>query len=112
MTERGEVWWGQAPFKGEGIYRPWLVVSTPSHPFAGEECIALALTTTDHEEGLGISKGAWVSEPPEVNSFVSPWYVATLKLRELDRQQGRLDDGFVSQAVRRFHDYVPIRQSR
>jgi len=108
MTKRGEVWWGQAPFKGQGIYRPWLVVSTQSHPFLDEECIVLALTTTCHEEGVAVSSEAWVSGAPEVDSYVSPWYVTTLKLRELDCQHGRLDEGFVSKAVQQLHDYVPV----
>lgn len=107
MIERGEVWWGQAPFKGQGVYRPWLVVSTSTLPYAGEECIALALTTTGHEEGVAISNEAWVSGRPSVDSYVSPWYVATLKTKELDRQQGRLDTDFVTTAVQRLHAYVP-----
>jgi mRNA-degrading endonuclease toxin of MazEF toxin-antitoxin module len=107
MTERGEVWWGQAPFKNQGVYRPWLVVSTTTHPFADEECIAVGLTTTDHEEGMSISTEVWLSGEPDVDSYVSPWFVATLKLRTLERKQGRLEDWIVTDVVQRLHEYVP-----
>lgn len=50
--DRGEVWWGPAPHKDTPSYRPWLVLSTDDHPFADTECIAAAMTTRRHDEGL------------------------------------------------------------
>ena len=32
--DRGEVWWRPAPHKSGPAYRPWVIVSESSHPFA------------------------------------------------------------------------------
>lgn len=108
MVARGGVWWGPAPFKDSPVYRPWLVVSTDTHPFTAEECIALALTTSSHDEGVAVPDEAWSTGGSAVESFVSPWYVTTLKSRTLDRRQGSLEPRFVSEAVERLHEYVPV----
>jgi hypothetical protein len=42
---QGDVWWGPAPHKSDPAYRPWLVVSDDTHPFASEECIVVGMTT-------------------------------------------------------------------
>lgn len=108
MADRGEVWWGPAPFKDSSVYRPWLVVSTDAHPFAGEECIAVALTTSRHREGVPFPEEAWSDGRANLDSFVSPWYVATLKSKSLDRRQGALPRDLVSEVVEQFHEYVPV----
>lgn len=78
MADRGEVWWGPAPFKSTASYRPWLVVSDDSHPFASEECIALAMSTRRHHGSIAVAQADWVDGGSDVDAFVSPWYVTTL----------------------------------
>jgi hypothetical protein len=58
--DRGDVWWGPAPHKSGPAYRPWVIVSESSHPFAETECIALAMTTQHHAAGIAVPDSAWI----------------------------------------------------
>jgi mRNA-degrading endonuclease toxin of MazEF toxin-antitoxin module len=107
MPPRGEVWWGPAPHKNTPAYRPWLVLSTDDHPFAGEECICAAMTTQDHDEGIAVPDDAWVAGGSEERAYVSPWYVATVKHAAFDRQQGTLAESLVGRAAAALHGYAP-----
>lgn len=104
--KRAEVWWGPAPHKSGPSYRPWLVVSDDTHPFAREEVIALAMTTQQHAEGIAVPDDAWVRGGSRKDAYVSPWYTATIKHRDLDRQQGTLAERIVSEAVSALHEYT------
>ena len=46
IFERGDVVYGDDPFKGEEDARPWLILSNhEDRPFHGEQYIALTLTS-------------------------------------------------------------------
>lgn len=105
---RGEVWWGPAPHKSSPAYRPWVVVSEASHPFAAEECIGVAMTTRRHDIGIAVPPSAWRRGGSSRDTFVSPWYVATLKHRDLDRHQGTLDERTLTDALAELHRYTPL----
>lgn len=107
-VRRGDVRWGPALHKASPAYRPWLVVSIEDHPFAEEECIAIALTTTDHDEGIPVPDDVWRKGGSERSAYASPWYVSTLKIQTFDRTQGRLTGAFVDRVVAAFHRYVPV----
>lgn len=107
MVDRGDVRWGPAPQKSSPAYRPWLVVSDDGHPFADEECIVVALTTTDHDEGIAVPAECWDVGGSDVRSYASPWYVTTVKTATFDRLQGRLDPALVSRIAESLHAYVP-----
>ncbi|MFB6162498.1 MAG: type II toxin-antitoxin system PemK/MazF family toxin [Halococcoides sp.] len=104
MIARGAVWWGPAPHKSSPAYRPWLVVNDDGHPFADEESIVLGLTTTNHSRAIAIPDDAWVEGGSNDDAYVSPWYVTTIKHRDLDDKQGRLDESLVDRAVEVLHD--------
>lgn len=104
---RGTVWWGPAPHKDTPAYRPWLIVSTDDHPFAEVECIAAAMTTQRHSAGIEVSDAAWIEGGSDVQSYVSPWYVATFKYESFDRLQGRLSERLVGEVAGKLHDYTP-----
>lgn len=107
-VSRGDVRWGPAPHKASQAYRPWLVVSTDAHPFADQECIAVALTTLAHDEGISVRCDDWDEGGAETKSYASPWYVTTVKIRTFDRHQGRLVPAFVNRVVEALRGYVPV----
>jgi mRNA-degrading endonuclease toxin of MazEF toxin-antitoxin module len=72
VDRRGEVWWGPAPYKSSPSYRPWLIVSDDSPPFADEEAIVLALTTRAHDAGIAVPDDAWVRGGSDTDAFLSP----------------------------------------
>ncbi len=103
MTDmQGAVWWGPAPHKSDAAYRPWLVVSDASHPFAAEECM-VGMTTQNHPDGIAVPDEAWIRGGSNEDAYVSPWYVTTIKHRDLDNQQGKLAD-----ALEALHDYTSL----
>ncbi len=110
MPERGEVWWGPAPHKSGPPYRPWLIASDESHPFAHTECIGLAMTTQQHEGGIVVPDEAWSEGGSNKQAYISPWYTATLKHRDLDldQKQGTLNRDVVTTAIRALHSYTPV----
>jgi len=109
MTDmQGEVWWGPAPHKSDSAYRPWLVVSDISHPFSQEECIVVAMTTRSHVAGIPIPDEGWVAGGSETDAYISPWYVMTVKHRDLDNQQGVLADSLVIEAIEALHGYTSL----
>lgn len=105
--ERGGVWWGPATHKRGPAYRPWVVVSDSDHPFSDHESIAVAMTTQQHAEGLEVPETAWVQGGSETQSYVSPWYVATIKHRDFDRQQGTLSEAVLADSIEALHRYTP-----
>ncbi len=53
IFERGDIVYGDDPFKGEENARPWLILSNhEDRPFHGEQYIALTLTTRSWLDGL------------------------------------------------------------
>lgn len=42
------------------------------HPFAEVECIAAAMTSRDHPEGIEVPADAWVDGGSSTRSYVSP----------------------------------------
>lgn len=107
MADCGEVWWAPAPFKATVNYRPWLIVSDDSHPFASEECIALAMSTQRHHGSIAVAQDDWIDGGSDVDSFISPWYVNTIKRRAFDNRQGTLPDRLLQRAVDALHGYTP-----
>lgn len=107
-SRQGEVWWGPAPHKSGPAYRPWLVVSDDSHPFADVECIGVGMTTRDHPDGIAVPDEAWVRGGSKTDAYISPWYATTIKQRDLDSQQGELSNDIVADAVDALHGYTPV----
>ena len=105
--EQGGVWWGPAPHKADPAYRPWLVVSDQSHPFADIESIVVGMTTQQHEDGIQVPDDAWVRGGSRKRAYISPWYVTTIKDRDLDDHQGTLSQPLVTEAIEALHQYTP-----
>ena len=75
IFERGDIVYGDDPFKGEEDARPWLILSNhEGRPFHGDQYIALTLTTKSWMDGL-------INIPRELAS----WWDAG---RESDRPVG------------------------
>lgn len=104
---RGSVWWGPAPHKSSPSYRPWVLVSDDTHPFSHTECIALAMTTMRHSGAIPVTDSKWERGGSDRDAYISPWYVTTIKHRDLDRQQGVLAEDVVEEAVSELHRYTP-----
>ena len=99
--ERGDVVYGDDPFKGAGAARPWLVVADhEGRPFHGEQYVALTLTTKSWMEGLvEIPPAAWLRGGTPENSRIVPWGVQSIDHEDVDFWQGRVESVVVDDAV-------------
>ncbi|EMA04920.1 hypothetical protein C438_11443 [Haloferax denitrificans ATCC 35960] len=60
QPERGDVARSSDPFKlGTGRQRPWLIVNNETHPFDGEQYIAVAISTKAYDDSLALSADVW-----------------------------------------------------
>lgn len=64
------------------------------------------LTTQQHPEGAEVRGNDWVRGGAQQTSYISPWYVATIKHSDLDRQQGELAEAVTETAVTDLHTYT------
>nr|WP_247382159.1 type II toxin-antitoxin system PemK/MazF family toxin [Halorientalis brevis] len=62
LFQRGDVVYGDDPFKGDAAARPWLILSNhDGRPFHGEQYIALTLTSKSWMDGLiEIPAASWL----------------------------------------------------
>nr|WP_233752275.1 MULTISPECIES: type II toxin-antitoxin system PemK/MazF family toxin [Halostella] len=75
IFERGDVVYGDDPFKGDEDARPWLILSNhEGRPFHGEQYIALTLTSKSWMDGLiDIPEESWLRGGTPDESRVIPW---------------------------------------
>ena len=101
VFERGDVVYGDDPFKDGQTARPWLVLTNhEGRPFHGEQYIAVTLTSKSWLEGLiRISDEHWLRGGMPDESRIVPWGVQSVDDDDIDFWQGRLDDALVDDAV-------------
>jgi mRNA interferase MazF len=101
IFERGDVVYGDDPFKSEEAARPWLILSNhEGRPFHGEQYIAVTLTTKSWMDGLiEIPEESWCRGGTPDESRIVPWGIQSIDRADIDFWQGRLDDDLVDRAV-------------
>ncbi|RBI58617.1 hypothetical protein DMJ13_26175 [halophilic archaeon] len=104
MYDRGVVVVAADPF-GNTPRRPYLIVSGDGHPFAGEQYIALGITSKEYANSLPLTD-AFETGALSQDSFVSPWAVVSLMDIDIDRAVARLNEEFVTTAVEQMAGYV------
>lgn len=76
QPERGDVVRSADPFKlGTDKQRPWLVVNDESHPFHGEQYIAVAISTKQYDDSVALTPDVWETGGVPRESYISPWAV-------------------------------------
>ncbi|MBX0297976.1 type II toxin-antitoxin system PemK/MazF family toxin [Haloarcula nitratireducens] len=101
IFERGDVVYGDDPFKGDENARPWLILSNhDGRPFHGEQYIVVTLTTKSWMDGLiDISEERWLRGGTPDDSRIVPWGVQSIDHEDIDFWQGRLESTLVDEAV-------------
>ena len=101
IFERGDIVYGNDPFKSEEHARPWLILSNhEGRPFHGDQYITLALTTKSWMDGLiNIPGESWLRVGMPDESRIVPWGVQSIDHDDIDFWQGRLDSDLINQAV-------------
>lgn len=101
IYERGDVVYGDDPFKGSGAGRPWLVVTNhDGRPFHGEQYIGVTLTTRDWMDGyIEIPAECWIRGGTPEDSRIVPWAVQSIAHEDIAFWQGRVESDLVDDAV-------------
>ena len=91
QPERGDVVRSSDPFKlGADKQRPWLVVNNDTHPFSGEQHIAIAISTKEYDDSIALPEAVWKRGGVPQQSYVSPWAVHSPRSEDFVAWQGRL----------------------
>jgi hypothetical protein len=101
---RGTVVVATDPF-GQTPRRPYLVLSDDDRPFAGEQYIALGISTKEYDESFPI-EGSFERGELSRPSFVSPWAAVPLSATNVDRSVARLTPSFTDECSDRLVEYV------
>ncbi|MDQ2072366.1 hypothetical protein RBH20_07445 [Haloarcula sp. H-GB4] len=99
MYRRGTVVVAGDP-SGDTPHRPYLIVSDESHPFAGEQYIAVGISTKEYDESISLAD-AFVEGRLDRESFVAPWAVISLRNNNIEQAVARVTDSVTERAVRR-----------
>ena len=102
--ERGHVVWHEGLFRGSG--RPWLVLSDDRHPFHGEEYLVVGITTTEREDAIELRDEDWTVGGLPRMSYVSPWFLTTLKHAAIERGVGAVTSDTAAEVGRTVVGYV------
>lgn len=104
--KRGHVVWHPGLFKTDS--RPWLVLNDSRHPFYGEEYIVAGITTTKREKTVKIDDKDWMIGGLPRTSYISPWFLTTLKHTDIDRGVGMISDNTVKKILDQILQYLKI----
>jgi len=101
IFERGDVVYGDDPFKGEEAARPWIILTNhEGRPFHGDQYIALTLTTKSWMDGLiELPEESWIRGGTPAESRIVPWGVQSIGHEDIDFWQGRVDSEKADEAV-------------
>jgi len=100
----GHVVWHDGLFRESG--RPWLVVSTDDHPFHGEEYVVTGITTTDRAGAIELDDESWTVGGLPKTSYISPWFLTTLKHASIERGVGQLTSETMDRVVTEVVSYI------
>lgn len=113
--QRGDVVWVDDPFAFAGQNEdtsesdhPYVVISTDTHPFHGDEYLAMLITTTQRGDAIAIPDERWEFGSLPKSSHVNPWTVVTLKDDDLADYQGVLESSVVDEAVAQLPQYIGL----
>lgn len=89
VPERGDVVRGP-DFFGSSPARPYVCVHDESHPFASEEGVFVAVTTTQRSVAIPLTDADFVTGGLPRTSYVNPWTVTTIKHVDVQGHEGVL----------------------
>ena len=103
---RGDVVWAPDPFRAGSNPRLWLILVAESLPYAGEEYICAALTTSDLPRNVEVGDDWVAGRDPEMTSYCSPWVLATIKHDAIANPQGSVTENFTDRIVAECEEYL------
>jgi hypothetical protein len=104
--QHGDVFWAPDPFRTGSNPRLWLVLAAEGLPYAREEYICAALTTSELPQNAELGDNWITGKDPDTTSYCSPWVVATIKHDAVVSPQGKVTASFTDQMITECKDYL------
>jgi len=89
-------------------YRPYVCLSDDSHPFADEEALYAAVTTTRRTVAIPLADSDFVSGGLPEDSYVNPWTVVSIRHADIHGVEGRLDELSTDTIAREAAGYLGV----
>ncbi|EMA52847.1 hypothetical protein [Halococcus thailandensis] len=106
---RGHVLWAADPFKrAADTERPFVVLNDDTHPFADEQWIAAAVSTTPRPHALEITEENWTHGTLPQQSHAYPWAIVSPRIETIDYVVGSVTNGFVNELVAEVGSYIGL----
>lgn len=80
-------------------------MSDETHPFAGEQYVAVGISTKEYDESVPLA-GAFAEGSLDRESFVAPWAVVSLREANIERAVARVDESVTERTARRVAAFV------
>jgi len=77
---------------GEASFRPYLCLSDGTHPFADEEALYAAITTTRRAVAVELTDEDFVTGGLPRESYVNPWTVVSIRHADILDKEGHLTE--------------------
>lgn len=105
--ERGDVVEASDPFNEEKPSRPFVVINTESHPFDGDQYVAVTLTSrTWYDETIPITEDDFLDGELPKDSYLVPWGVVSLSHDDILDWFGRIERAPLDETVDQLIGYL------
>lgn len=104
--QRGDIVRASAPFSASSSWRPWLLISNTTHPFAGSEYVAVLVTTSARPEAIELEDQHFTAGGLPKQSYVNPWNPITLKDDAIQRRQATVTAAVAEEASQELREYT------
>jgi hypothetical protein len=106
--ERGTVVKGP-DLLADNDFRPYVRINDDTHPFADEEAVYVAATTTRRSAAIPLTEEDFVDGGLPRETCVNPWTVVTIRHADVHGDEGRLTEGTTEAIARATAGYLGVR---
>lgn len=90
--------------------RPFVIVSTRSHPFHGKQYIAVAVSSRPRNQAIKITTDDLSYGALHQTSYVNTWAVSTIESEDIGQQIGSLTDAATRIVITELEDLLQFQQ--
>lgn len=106
--ERGAVVKGPDLLAGHD-FRPYICLSDETHPFADEEGLYAAATTTSRSIAIRLTDEDFVDGGLPRETYVNPWTIVTIRHADMHGIEGLLREEIIEEIAERAAEYIGVR---
>lgn len=88
--------------------RPYVQLSDETHPFSDEEALFTAVTSTPRDAAIPLTDGDFTTGGLPRESYVNPWTVVSIRLADIEGEEGRLGEDITKTIAREAASYLGV----